>query len=100
MRIREACCTLRVSVGFGLASSARYGEAIRVGEENLVDIRDPDLHPHLWVAQHLHLAFCYINYGDWDRAAHHLALAPRGAIGGDIASGTRPRGDHVVGTPR
>lgn len=76
----------RCSLSFGLANSARYSEAIRVGEDNLPAIRGPELHPHLWVAEHILLAFCALHTGDWERAEQCLELAQQGAIGGDIAS--------------
>ena len=76
----------RCSLSFGLANSARYGEATRVGEDNLSVIRSPELHPHLWVAEHILLAFCALHTGDWERAEQCLELAQQGALGGDIAS--------------
>ena len=76
----------RIDLCMSLVTPGHYAEAVALAEENLRDIRDPLLRPHLWVAQHLVLAAAHLWSGGWDSTARSLELADTDACGGDIGS--------------
>ncbi len=83
---RAGVLDARVSLALSLIAAGRYAESQALGSDNLVDIRDARLHPHLWGAQHIISAIVLLHVGEWDGADEHLDLARGGAIGGDIES--------------
>lgn len=73
-------------LGLGLANAAMYREATDVLEKSMEDVRDPELHPHLWFGYHAVLAATTLQTGEWRRTEQCLALALQGKSGRELAA--------------
>lgn len=83
---RGAMIDARGLLGLGLANAAMYREATAVLEDNLEDMRDPELHPQLWFAHHAILAMTTLQTGTWSRTEECLASALQGRSGRELAT--------------
>ena len=69
-----------------LVNAERHDEGLLLADGTLADTRDPHLHPHLWVVQHMLRAVMHLSTGAWEEVPDDLDHATEGALGGDIGS--------------
>lgn len=82
----EAVRDLRCFLGLRLMDAGEVEAARRAMEENLVMLRDGELHPIRWTQMQMLLAMVHVVRGAWPSAEQRLATAAEGAFGGDIES--------------
>ncbi|MCY4726482.1 AAA family ATPase [Nocardioides sp. STR2] len=81
-RVLHARCVLLNA----LVNAERTDDGLLLADETLAVTRDPHLHPHLWVVQHMLRAVMHLWTGAWQETRDDLDHATEGRLGGDIAS--------------